>query len=74
LLESSLVTVVGGLLALLVAAAALFFVARAMDFENIMPWEAAALGLGAAILVGLVAGVTPARRAAALESVTTLRE
>ena len=74
LLESSLVTVVGGVFALIVAAAALIFVARAMDFENVMPWEAAVLGLVAAILVGLAAGVTPARRAAALESVTTLRE
>jgi putative ABC transport system permease protein len=74
LLESSLVTVFGGLIALIVAAAALTFVSRAMDFENIMPWQAAVLGLGAAVLVGLVAGVTPAKRAAALESVSTLRE
>lgn len=74
LLESSLVTVVGGLIALIVAAATLTFVGRAMDFSGIMPWEAAVLGLGAAILVGLVAGVVPARRAAALESASTLRE
>lgn len=74
LLESSLVTVVGGLIALIVAAAALSFVGRAMEFSSIMPWEAAVLGLGAAILVGLVAGVIPARRAAALESASTLRE
>lgn len=74
LLESSLVTVVGGVLALIVAAAVLTFVARAMDFDSFMPWEAGALGLGAAVLVGLVAGVTPARRAAALESASTLRE
>jgi putative ABC transport system permease protein len=74
LLESSLVTVVGGVLALVVAVGALTFVSRAMDFENIMPWQAAVLGLAAAVLVGLVAGVTPARRAAALEPVSTLRE
>jgi len=74
LLESSLVTVVGGIFALIVAVGALTFVSRAMDFENVMPWEAAVLGLVAAVLVGLVAGVTPARRAAALEPVSTLRE
>jgi putative ABC transport system permease protein len=74
LLESSLVTVVGGLLALIVAAAALTFVARAMEFPSIMPWEAAVLGLGAAVLVGLVAGAIPARKAAALDSASTLRE
>ncbi len=74
LLESSLVTMVGGVLALVVAVVALSFVSRAMDFENIMPWQAAVLALAAAVLVGLVAGVTPARRAAALEPVSTLRE
>ncbi len=74
LFESSLVTVVGGLFALVVATAALAFISRMMELPSIMPWEAASLGLGAAILVGLIAGVAPARRAAALESVTTLRE
>jgi putative ABC transport system permease protein len=74
LLESSLVTVVGGVIALLVAAAALTFIARTMELPGVMPWEAATLGMGAAILVGLAAGVVPARRAAALESVATLRE
>jgi len=74
LLESSMVTVVGGVLALLVATAGLVFVARAMELPNAMPWEAALLGLGAAVLVGLAAGVLPANRAAGLESASTLRE
>jgi len=39
-----------------------------------MPWEAATLGMCASILVGLLAGVIPARKAAALDPVTTLRE
>lgn len=74
LFESSLVTVAGGLLALVVATAALTFISRMMELPSIMPWEAATLGLAAAVLVGLIAGVAPARRAAALDSVTTLRE
>ncbi len=45
-----------------------------LSYAEIMPWEAATLGLAAAVLVGLIAGVAPARRAAALDSVTTLRE
>jgi len=74
LVESSLVTVSGGLLALVVAAGSLAVVARGMEIPSIMPWEAATLGLGAAIIVGLVAGVAPARRAAELDAATTLRE
>jgi putative ABC transport system permease protein len=74
LLESSLVTVVGGVLALLVGALGLAVVGRAMEGVSVMPWEAATLGLVAAVAVGLLAGVFPARRAAALEPVQTLRE
>jgi putative ABC transport system permease protein len=74
LLESSLVTVVGGLLALVVAAVTLGVIGRFMEIPSIMPWEAAFLGLGAAVAVGLLAGVAPARRASALDPVATLRE
>ncbi len=74
LLESSLVTVVGGLLALVVAAITLGVIGRFMEIPSIMPWEAAFLGLGAAVAVGLLAGVAPARRASALDPVATLRE
>ena len=74
LLESSLVTVAGGILALLVGAAGLAVIGGAMEGISVMPWEAATLGLLAAVAVGLLAGVFPARRAAALEPVETLRE
>ncbi len=74
LLESSLVTVVGGVLALLVSAALLGFISRAMEIPSVMPWQAATLGLAAAVGVGLIAGVFPARRASELDPVTTLRE
>ncbi len=74
LMESSLVTVSGGLLALVVASGSLAIVAHGMEIPSIMPWEAATLGLGAAVVVGLIAGVAPARRAAELDAATTLRE
>ena len=74
LLESALVTLVGGILALAVAAAALGVIARFMEIPSIMPWEAALLGLSAAVVVGLLAGAAPARRASALDPVATLRE
>ena len=74
LLESSLVTAAGGVLALLVGAVALSIIGGAMEGVSVMPWEAATLGMCASILVGLLAGVIPARKAAALDPVTTLRE
>ncbi len=74
LLESSLVTAVGGVLALLVGAVGLGIIGGSMEGVRVMPWEAVTLGMGAAVLVGILAGVFPARRAAALDPVTTLRE
>jgi putative ABC transport system permease protein len=74
LLESTLVTVVGGVLALVVGAVVLGIIAQGMEIPSVMPWQAALLGLGAAVVVGIVAGVFPAKRAAELDPVSTLRE
>ena len=38
-----------------------------------LPWEVAAIGIAASVLVGLLAGVLPARRAAAQDPVQALR-
>ncbi len=74
LLESTLVTLVGGVLALVVGAVVLGIIAQGMEIPSVMPWQAALLGLGAAVVVGIVAGVFPAKRAAELDPVSTLRE
>jgi putative ABC transport system permease protein len=74
LLESSVVTAAGGVMALLVGAGLLAMVAQGMEIPSIMPWSAATVGLFAAVAVGLLAGVFPARRAAELDPVATLRD
>jgi putative ABC transport system permease protein len=38
-----------------------------------MPWRAALVGLASSMVVGLAAGILPARRAAALDPVQALR-
>jgi putative ABC transport system permease protein len=73
LLESALVTVTGGILALVLGFLILLGVARTMGTPVSMPWEAAVIGMLAATAVGLAAGVLPARRAAELDPVETLR-
>ncbi len=88
LLESTAVTLFGGLLALglayvvLLAMGGVSTVARTMgETDNAeaaevalgLPWEVALLGVAASLAVGLLAGVAPARRAAALDPVETLR-
>ncbi|MDH3734672.1 MAG: ABC transporter permease [Gemmatimonadota bacterium] len=88
LFESAAVTALGGLLALGLGYAVLramggaSTIARSMgDAETEeaarvalgLPWDVALLGIGTAVAVGLLAGVLPARRAAALDPVETLR-
>jgi len=86
LLESVAVTALGGVLALGLAFVALGHlgvsaIARGMRASDPaaatvglgLPWQVALLGIGIAVAVGLVAGVVPARRAANLDPVQTLR-
>jgi putative ABC transport system permease protein len=73
LVESALVTTSGGVLAVAAGAAALPLMGRLTAASGTMPWQAAGLGLAIALAVGLVAGVFPARRAASLDPVQTLR-
>jgi len=73
LVESAAVTGLGGALAVAGASLALLALSHIQDVPPVVPWDAALLGIGSATLVGLVAGVAPARRAAALDPARTLR-
>jgi putative ABC transport system permease protein len=72
LAESAAVTSLGGI----VASAVAFVLVAVLSMHGLpaaMPWAAAAGGIGISMLVGIVAGVAPARRAAALDPARTLR-
>jgi putative ABC transport system permease protein len=73
LVESAAVTALGGVIAVALAYGGLKLVAMHGILPPRMPWQPALLGLAVAVGVGVVAGVAPARRAAGLDPVTTLR-
>ncbi len=73
LAEAAAVTGLGGVLALVVAFGLLQVLAHLVRTPPGMPWATALLGLASAVAVGVVAGVVPARRAAELDPVVTLR-
>jgi putative ABC transport system permease protein len=73
LMESAMVTGLGGLLALGAGWVILKLMAHLAGTPPAMPWTAAGIAMACAIGVGLAAGVVPARRAAHLDPVQTLR-
>jgi putative ABC transport system permease protein len=72
-LESVAVTTLGGVLALLAGVVILRLLAHLIRTPPGMSWDTALLGFAVAVLVGVLAGVAPARRAARLDPVQTLR-
>jgi putative ABC transport system permease protein len=73
LAEAAAVTGLAGGLALAAGVGVLGVLGHLTGTPARMQWETALLGLGIAVVVGIVAGVAPARRAAALDPIETLR-
>ncbi len=74
LAESSVIALAGGIAGLLIATAALSAAAPAIGVPLALEWQTLAGSLAAAALSGIAAGWFPARRAAALDVVTALRQ
>ncbi len=71
--ETTLITVTGGITGFLLGGAIVFLLASKMHIPAVLPWEAFILGLVSSIVIGIVAGIMPARRAALLTPVDGLR-
>jgi putative ABC transport system permease protein len=73
LLETTLTTLAGGLAGLAVGGGLAIYVIRRFHLDGGLSPLAMGLGLGLSLAVGLLAGVLPARRGAALAPATALR-
>jgi putative ABC transport system permease protein len=73
LLETAATIVIGGLVGIAFGYAVAELAANRMHLGSANPWLAAALGLLASSLVGLLAGILPAVRAAHLQPAEALR-
>jgi putative ABC transport system permease protein len=73
LIEASILAVIGGILGLALGCLGTVLGAYATNSPVVIPASAPALGLGAALVVGVLAGVYPAGRAARTEPASALR-
>lgn len=71
--EAMVTTLCGGAAGILLGALAAWGLAQRLGLESFFSWRAALTGLALAALTGLLAGVLPARRAAALAPAEALR-
>ncbi len=77
--EAIFITLVGGILGIIIGVVLAWIVATlaqryGYDFQYIVPWWSVMLATGFAVLVGLVFGVYPARKAANLDPIEALRK
>jgi putative ABC transport system permease protein len=73
LIETAATTVVGGIAGILLGYVLARMGATKMHLGPVAPWSAALLGIAASIVVGLAAGLLPARRAARMSPIDALR-
>ncbi len=72
-LESVAVTLTGGIVGIALGFAGALALGSVTDIPVAVSWQGVALGIVFSTMVGLIAGIQPARRAAALQPVDALR-
>ena len=73
LVESMLLSLIGGLLALLIIYILTFIATSALGFDVFLSMKNVGLGLGITLVIGLIAGIVPAWQAARMDPVEAIR-
>jgi len=73
LIESIVIGVTGGLIGILLGAAASYLISHVFGWATVISVFTIALAFGFSVLIGVVFGVYPARKAAKLDPIDALR-
>jgi len=74
LIEAIILCIIGGLVGLFIVWAALFILAKVLEFPIYMSFQNIALGISLSILIGIVAGIIPAIIASRMDPVEAIRK
>ncbi|MFA6017163.1 MAG: ABC transporter permease [Patescibacteria group bacterium] len=73
LIESILLTFIGGIFGMIFGLAASFLISKVMNLAYVISFSSIALAIGVSSLIGIVFGLYPARKAANLQPIEALR-
>jgi len=73
LFEAVMISITGGLIGIVLGVVLAIFVARFAEIPTIVTFTSVLLSFGVAATVGLIFGITPAKRAASQDPITSLR-
>lgn len=73
IMETTVITLMGGFVGILLGILGVLGMASMMQMPSFVSWQALLLGIAFSVIIGMIAGVVPARKAAAMDPVTTLR-
>lgn len=73
LIESAIIGLFGGVLGYVIGLGASFLLGMYLPFTPVLEWQAAALTIGGALIIGMLFGIYPASRAAGKDPIESLR-
>lgn len=72
-MEASIVSLIGGVLGIIAGIIGTKILSKSMDFSFVIPWQVLVVGVVVPVLIGMMAGIIPAKKAAKQDPIKALK-